>query len=296
MPELAPALASLVALADHGGRMTEAARVTGVPQSSMSRRIHALARELGVPLVVPDGRGLRLTPDAERIANDLRPLLRGAEGVLVDAVAQSDPDSGTLRFGFPLTMGAGKVPGLLADFVRKYPRVRLQLRQAHGRALVEDLHRGVLDLAITIPPPDDLPHTVLARQPILAALASGHPLAARPWIDLADLEGERFIANPSSYDLRRRTEEWCATAGFEPSIAIEVTEFGTARDFVSRDLGVALLPLPARRFPGVVDVPLRGDGYARTVALATTMPSLSPIARRFRDFVVERGISGLSVE
>ncbi|WP_267130403.1 LysR substrate-binding domain-containing protein [Gordonia crocea] len=104
------------------------------------------------------------------------------------------------------------------------------------------------------------------------------------------------MANPSSYDLRRRTEEWCATAGFEPSIAIEVTEFGTARDFVSRDLGVALLPLPARRFPGVVDVPLRGDGYARTVALATTMPSLSPIARRFRDFVVERGISGLSVE
>ena len=291
MVEFTPVLASLIALADSDGRMTEAAAAIEVPQSSMSRRIRALEDTLGVALVIPDGRGLRLTARAVQLADQLRPLLRAADEVIGDLIGESDPNQGTLRFGFPLTLGSGTVPALLADFVRKYPRVRLNLRQAHGQALVDDLRRGILDLAITIPAPDDLPHTVLAEQQVLAVVSSRHPLAEKVSIDLGDLEGERFIANPGSYDLRQRTEEWCAAAGFVSISAIEVTEFDTVRDFVSRDLGVALRPRSSRRFRGVVEVPLAGDRFMRTAVLARTAQRLSPIAHRFNEFVVERGFA-----
>ena len=65
---LAPLLRSLVELAAHDGHMTRAAAALGVPQSSMSRRVHALEQELRVPLLIHDGRIVRLTPAARRLA------------------------------------------------------------------------------------------------------------------------------------------------------------------------------------------------------------------------------------
>ncbi|MFT4087982.1 MAG: LysR family transcriptional regulator [Gordonia sp. (in: high G+C Gram-positive bacteria)] len=284
MDQTAPHLAALVALSDHGGRMTEAATSLGVPQSSMSRRIHALEEMLDVPLLVRDGRVVRLTPAAVRLAE----LSRGPLGDLDEAVAEvtgaADPEAGIVRFGFPLTMGGGAVPEMLAAFARRHPRVRLRLRQAHGRALIDDLTAGALDVAITIPAPESLTHVVVGEQRIYAALSDRHPLATRLAIELGELDGEPFIANPASFHLRRATEKWCRAAGFDPDVTVEVSEFDAIRDFVGRDMGVALLPRAARPVPGLVEVALRGDDLVRSIALVTAGEKLTPVARRLHEF------------
>ncbi|CPZ75429.1 Putative transcriptional regulator%2C LysR family [Mycobacteroides abscessus] len=64
----APQLRALVELAAHDGHITQAARALGIPQSSMSRRIHALQAALGVPLLIHDGRTVRLPPEALLLA------------------------------------------------------------------------------------------------------------------------------------------------------------------------------------------------------------------------------------
>lgn len=287
---LAPQLRALTELAAHNGHMTQAAAALRIPQSSMSRRIHSLEVTLRTPLLIRDGRTVRLTPAAKALAEKARSPLRELDAALANLVGDADPDTGTVRFGFPLTMGSGAVPDLLAEFRREHPGIHLQLKQAHGAALVEDLRTGMLDLAVTIPPPTDLHHTVLAIQEICLVVSDLHPLARAASVRLAELHTESFVANPCSYNLRQLTEEWCQQAGYLPNVAVEITEFATIRELISRDLGVALLPRSERPLPGTVEIPLHGGPYNRYVALASAMTHQTTVAKRLTAFVLNHGL------
>lgn len=280
-----PALRELVELADQDGHLTEAAAALGIPQSTMSRRIHGLEDRLGVPLIVPDGRGIGLTEAARELATAVRMPLQEIGAAMADVAEAADPDHGTIRFGFPLTMGAGEVPDLLAAFTRENPGIRLDLRQAHGAELVDDLMRGVLDLAIIIPPPPEVPHEILAKQRIVAAVPVDHRLAGRASISVEQLADEAFISTPDSYNLRALTDRWCRDAGFAPRVMTEVTEFSTIREFVGRGMGVALLPRAVRPVDGVVEVDLRGSDWVRDIALCAAVRRPSRVVARLRDFV-----------
>ncbi|GAC66622.1 LysR family transcriptional regulator [Gordonia soli] len=290
LTELAPQLRALVELAATDGHITGSAAALGVPQSSMSRRIHALEAALAVPLVVRDGRTVRLTPRAIDLAEQIRGPLREVEAALAQAAVGVDPEHGTVRFGFPLTLGVGVLPALLAEFRHRHPGIRLELRQAHGAALVDDLRRGTLDLAVTIPPPTDLPYEFLTTQEVCVAMPDDHRLAGQGTVRLEELVDEEFIANPPSYHLRQITERWCRDAGFVPSVGIEVTEFATIRDFVRRGLGVALLPPVGRRFRGIVEKSLSGGDHTRAIALTSATTTLGPATELLSEFIRDRGL------
>ncbi|WP_231446256.1 LysR family transcriptional regulator [Brevibacterium zhoupengii] len=283
-----PQLTALLELVDQDGHMTDAAAVLGIPQSTMSRRIHGLEDHLGVPLIVPDGRAISLTAAARELADSIRGPLHEIGTAITDLAEAADPDHGTIRFGFPLTMGAGRIPDLLAAFSSRHPGIRLDLRQAHGAELVRDLQKGALDLAIIIPTPVELPHEVLASQEIVAAVPADHRLAGRRRVTVAQLAVEEFIANPETYNLRSLTDEWCAQAGFVPRVKTEVTEFSTIREFVSRGMGVALIPRDVRFMEGIAEVELRGGDYVREVSLCSAVRQPSRVVGRLRDFIHER--------
>lgn len=286
MTSLAPQLSALVALASCDGHMTSAAAELGIPQSTMSRRIHGLQSALKVPLVIADGRNVRLTPAAERLAMQIREPLAALNQALVELSDDVDPDRGTVRFGFPLTMGAGRMPDLLAQFRRAHPGIHVVLKQAHGNELTNELRSGALDLAVVIPAPDDVEHCLMGYQDICVTLPHSHALAHRDNIGLEALAEEPFIANPTSYHLRRVTEEWCRTAGFEPEISIEVTEFATIRELVARGLGIALLPHDERAPSGLVEVALAGNMHRRSVALARATSIQSAPTERLSEYLL----------
>ena len=284
---LAPQLRALVELAAHDGHMTQAAAALDIPQSSMSRRISALQTTLRVPLLIHDGRTVRLTPEAQRLAAQVRQPLDELDRLLGELTGSADPDHGTVRFGFPLTMGSGQIPDLLADFRNRHPGIRVLLKQAHGTELGADLLTGHLDLAVVIPAPERLRHIVIGTQHIQVTLPARPRLAGATRIELQDLAGETFIANPPSYNLRQLTEIWCGEAGYTPEIGIEVTEFSTIRELVSRGMGVALLPHDDRIPPGIIEIPLRGTRYRRPIALAWGATTQAGPTRRLNDYLLE---------
>lgn len=267
--------------------MTQASAALDIPQSSMSRRIHALQTALRVPLLIRDGRTVRLTPDAQRLAARARGPLDELDRALTQVAEGADPDHGTVRFGFPLTMGSGQLPDLLAEFRLQHPGIRVLLKQAHGTELGDDLLNGHLDLAVVIPTPDRLHHTTIGTQQVHVEVPTSHRLAAAPRLRLTELAGETFIANPPTYNLRQLTESWCAEAGFTPDIAIEVTEFGTIRELIDRGLGIALLPHDDRTPPGITEIPLTGGNYYRPIALAWGTTTQAAPTRRLNDYLLQ---------
>ncbi|MFE3545330.1 LysR family transcriptional regulator [Nocardia sp. NPDC059177] len=290
--DLVPLLAAFDAAAEDG-HFTRAAERLGVPQSSLSRRIRTLEQTLGVALFQQLGRGVALTPQGR----DLHERTRGVVRALDDAVrrvrADADPDSGLVRFGFPLTLGPVSIPSLLAQFHTRAPRIRLRLVQAHGEELAEQVRDGRLDLAVMIPPPVDLGSVDLGRQRIDLHVARTHPLAGRARVALAELADAAFIANPPSYHLRALLDTWCAAAGFTPRVLFEITEFETVRALVALGLGVALLPAAELPHPDLAIVRIDGD-RDREIGLVSGDHRPTLAVARLREFLIDRraAISG----
>ncbi|TCN58093.1 DNA-binding transcriptional LysR family regulator [Rhodococcus sp. SMB37] len=283
--EIVPLLAAFDTAATEG-HITHAAAVLGVPQSSLSRRLKSLEQILGVALFQPVGRGVALTA----AGRELHERTRGVVRVLDDAVnvvrSNADPDSGSVRFGFPLTLGPVSIPSLLAEFHDTAPRIRFGLVQAHGEALCAMVREGRLDLAVVIPPPDDLAVVLLGKQRILLYVAPSHRLADRGEVALTDLAAEHFIANPPVFHLRRLLDSWCKEAGFVPNVAFEIGEFETARALVAQGLGVALLPASVSR-DDLVGIPLTGN-RDRDIGLVSGHHRPTPAVARLHEHIVRR--------
>ncbi|WP_194824888.1 LysR family transcriptional regulator [Nocardia sp. XZ_19_231] len=289
---LAPLLSAFDAAAEEG-HFTRAAQRLGVPQSSLSRRIKTMEHLLGVALFQPVGRGVTLTPQGRDLYERTRGLVRALDDAVHRVRADADPDSGLVRFGFPLTLGPVSIPSLLAQFHTRAPRIRLHLVQAHGEALAEQVRDGRLDLAVMIPPPSDLPTVDLGRQRIDLHVSRAHPLARRTRIDLAELAEEAFIANPPSYQLRTLLDTWCAAAGFTPRVVFEITEFETLRALVALGQGVALLPAAEVANPDLAVIPIDGE-RDREVGLVSGDHDSTLAVARLREFLIARraAISG----
>ncbi|KRV46919.1 LysR family transcriptional regulator [Wenjunlia vitaminophila] len=289
---LAPQLAQFVAVA-RTEHVSRAAALLGMPQPTLSRSIARLEAELGVALLARHGRAVSLTrAGRELLASAERALAeveRGAEALRADA----DPATGLVSFGFLHTLGPETVPGLLHDFRAANPRIRFQLVQDHGAAMVARLLAGGLDLCLISPLPQD-PRVAVRRldeQRLNLVVPAGHRLAGRRRVRLAEVAKDPFVVLETGYGLRRITDELCANAGFAPRIAFEGEETETLRGLVAVGLGVALLPPPVLPRPNVVELAVTAPRAVRQIGLAWRegQPDTPPVATFKRFLLARRG-------
>src|SRR6478735_3354282 len=78
------------------GSMREVADTHGLTTSTVSQQIAALAREVGTPLVEPEGRRVRLTPAGLRLADHAVTILAAIEAARVDLDPTAEP-AGVVR-------------------------------------------------------------------------------------------------------------------------------------------------------------------------------------------------------
>lgn len=258
------------------GSVTAAARALGYTQSAVSRQIGVLEAQTGARLFDRRPRGVTLTEAG-------RCLLPHAEAVLDRLVtARTELASllglsgGRIRIGAFPTAVAALVPRAIAAFRAAYPEVSVGLVEGLTPALVARLQAGDADVAVVSAPPDqpldgaELHH--LLDEQLLVAVPSGHRLARRRRVRLADLAGEAFIAGSATAEttLLRAT----LPSGFRPRIDIVAAEWTGKLGCVAAGLGVALVPeLAVRARPAdIVLLRLHPDDAAPRRVFAATAP------------------------
>jgi DNA-binding transcriptional LysR family regulator len=110
------------------GSFTAAARLLGMPKTTVSRRVAALEREVGVRLLQRTTRSLTVT-DAGRLyyeqsSHALRTI---EEANLRLAEARVEP-SGTIRISAPVGFGGHFLTTAVCDFLASYPKTRVELQ------------------------------------------------------------------------------------------------------------------------------------------------------------------------
>ncbi|HUN37747.1 MAG TPA: LysR family transcriptional regulator [Trebonia sp.] len=280
---------TVVAREEH---LTRAAEILGVPQPTLSRSIARLEAELGVPLFTRPGRSVQLTRHGHVLLEAAQRSLAALAAGVHRVAGEADPAHGRVALGFLHTLGGDAVPRLLRDFRARYPAVRFGLVQDGGHALLARLREGEIDVCLTAPLPrggDGITSLALDEQRIDLFVPTGHRLAGRPGIRLAEVADEDFIVMEQAFGLRAITDELCHAAGFAPRIAFEGEEADTARGLVGAGLGVSLLPATAASLadPAVVAVRITAPKAARTIGVAWMADRpLIPPAAAFRDFAL----------
>jgi LysR family transcriptional regulator, low CO2-responsive transcriptional regulator len=181
-------LQAFVAVADSGS-VRAAARRLVVTESAVSAAIAALAREVGVPLLERDGRGLRLTGSGRTYAGYARTILGLHDEALAAARGGTDPEHGRVRVAAVTTAADHVLPALLAGFVAHHPGVDLRLDVGTSERVWDLLATRQADLAIAGRPPPGLRgvavHAVRANTLVAVAApaaAAGFDPARTRWL------------------------------------------------------------------------------------------------------------------
>ncbi len=127
------------------GSFTDAARALGAPKSTISRRVAALEERLGARLIERTTRKFRPTEAGTLLYERARRIALALDEAEAAVAELHDRPKGTLRLTAPVDFGSAWLPAMLADFVRQYPEVRVDVELSNRYV---DLLAEGFDLAI----------------------------------------------------------------------------------------------------------------------------------------------------
>lgn len=280
-------LAVLLELSRYGS-MRAVADVTMTSTSTVSQQITTLAREVGVPLVERDGRGIRLTPAGRRLADHAVTILAAVEAARADLDLGAEA-AGTIRAGGFATAVRGRLVPIAGELARTHPRVRVVIHELEPDEAREAVLADRIDLALVYDY-DLAPATVdrviavqpLGRTPLGLAVPSGAaPAAELPSPALfARFASSAWIGNSRNPAEEALLRVIASMAGFEPRIDHLADSLDLVEEIILAGLGVGLLPLDRSGRDGITVIPLKQPAavnrtYAWTRQGRATWPPLA---------------------
>ncbi len=258
------------------GTLAAAADALHLTPSAVSQQLAALEREIGLPVIERNGRGVRLTGAAEVLVGHANLVLAQLEAAAADVAAYSEGIVGTVRLaGFATALGELVAPAAVA-LRETHPRLTLTVEEVEAPGCFLALARGDVDIALSMasrqaPEDSRFRRRALMADTLDAVLPAGHRLAGRRQIPLAELAGEDFVGPPDGTSCHDVTVTGCAAAGFAPAFRHRTLDFHTAMALAAAGLGVSLIPRLGQTAvpPGAIVRPLADPAPARHVFAAT---------------------------
>lgn len=251
------------------GTVTAAAEALHLTPSAVSHHMRELARELKIPLLEPQGRGIRLTPAGHLLIEHADALLARWEHAQADLESHRAGMTGPLRIAGFTTAISGLIAPAAGRLRHSHPDLLVQVRECDTAESMSLLMAGKVDLAVVEPieggpAPDDarLEQSPLLEEPHIMLVPADHPLARKVSVRLEDAATEDWIvADPGTCDHAQRVRMLCAAAGFSPRIVHAATQWPAIWSLVGNGLGVSLIPRLAEGPAGqaVVRVPLSSE-------------------------------------
>jgi len=226
------ALADFNLVARHGG-FGRAARASGRPKATLSRRVAELEGSLGVRLLERGARVLKLTQEGQALYERTGALLTEIDEAAAEVASGGAAPRGRLRVSAPLLFSQTAMGKLAASFALAYPEVRLEVT-IEDRAV--DMVEEGYDLAIRVNPAPDanLVGRILLRDRLAVVAPPG---LARPQDGTPVPAVVRGAASGASWPLK----EAGAQLAIDP--VLRLSSLIMVRDAVLAEVGVACLPV-----------------------------------------------------
>ncbi len=279
--------------------ITATAEALHLTPSAISQQIAALSREIGAPLLVRQGRGVRLTQQAILLLNHAALLNAQLERARADLLSYAVGEIGQVVVGAFATAITGLVAPVVARLSRDRPGVHLTVREVEAPDCFTSLDSGELDVVVTVdyrlgPLHNDPRYhrCHLLHDVFVVALPASHHLVSQESIDLADLSDEVWVLGAMGGACHEVSLAACTAAGFAPNVRHQTNDWNAVLALVAAGAGVALIPslaLAPHGYEGIALRPTSGPQlpmrhiYAAVRAGAEKSPVLTPVLDLLRE-------------
>lgn len=243
------------------GSFSAAADAHYISQSSLSKMIIALEKELATPLFDRTRRKVSLTEaghaflrHARKVDAEYKAMQFEMEGYRTEA--------DTFSIGAIPIMSQYGISAWISQFRDKYPYIRFDLKEIDGLNIIPGLIEHRFDLAFTR-------RTFLDRERFSAidicadklqlVVSRKNRYASRSSISLKELVNDNFILFDKATDLYQLIMDACGKAGFEPTIFYSSHRKVSVFGLVDTNIGLALMPARIYEYhrpPDIVAIPL----------------------------------------
>lgn len=240
----------LEAVGRHGS-VTEAAKELHYSQPSVSHHLGRLEAATGAKLIQRVGRGIRLTPEGEMLAQRATEIMGRVDAAAVELAAHVGLRTGRVRLaGFQTILGT-LVPKAAAELARMRPGIELNLVDVHPVDGLKMLRAGHVDIALIFRHAD----TPLEEDGFRLVHLLDDPLyliSDRPAPRLEEHRDSAWVGGCER--CRAALTTVCERAGFSPRIAYSSDDMVVIQALVAAGMGVATIPglaLEAHRTQGI---------------------------------------------
>jgi DNA-binding transcriptional LysR family regulator len=254
---------------------TRAAERVHISQSGVSAQIRQLENDLGARLFDRSGRTARLTPAGVATLEHARSAIASVEAARQAVDEVNGLIRGKLVVGMVTACTVTTLFDALSTFHRSHPGVDITLVEDTSDRLMERLRANTLDLALvgtSVTPPSDLESYEIAREPLVAAVPSGHPLIEQGRATLDALERYSLISLPTGAGVRAAFDDACAARGVRLRISLQASAPAAVADLAIRGLGVAILSssMAAQQAPWLTALPIEHVDTETVLSLVWT--------------------------
>lgn len=201
------------------GNMLKAAETLNISQSGLSRSVGALENLLGLPLFERSAKGVELTAFGRQFYPHARLMLNEYNRSMDELKTYQTLKGGSLRIGINNSFAYVLIPEVVAELVRRWPGIHIDIASDNYAALVNDLLHGDIDIAFSLYTEgsrnDQLEYETLFEIRTRVFARADHPLR-----DKAHIGPEELAAH-----------DWCLINGASAQTAFEAF-------FASNDLTV----------------------------------------------------------
>jgi DNA-binding transcriptional LysR family regulator len=236
-------------VAKHGGIMPAVRNIPyGIQQPAVSAQVAQLEDFLGVTLF--QRRPFALTPAGEKLFQFIEPFFANLDKI---ADELQGGQLRQLRIGASTVVLRDHVPMLLKGVQKKFPGVRVSLREGYAARLGELLARDEVDVVITLvdeKPPPGFQSEVLLELPMVLLVEENSAIRSAEELWARDKISEPLICLPAHETLTKNFLARLAALGVEWFPAIEASSVDLVETYVASGLGLGIsVAVPDKKLP-----------------------------------------------
>ena len=272
------------------GGFTSASKELHITQPAVYMQVQQLQKNIGAKLFNINGKTITATFIGKKIYETAVRAINVVENSKLEIDQSLNPDSGHLQIAVATTANSF-VSRLLSRFKKEYPKMTFYIDVTNRQALLDNLKNNNADLVIMGEPPKNIPliSSAFMKNPLIAIAHPDNELLTKKKISIKDLNKETLLTREIGSGTRITIERFTGL-DFNSDIQInsneaivEAVQAGLGIGFVSKHSVSLQLKNNIIKQLNVVPFPIIRQWHIVHHAEA----ELSPIARRFKQFVIE---------
>ena len=225
---------------------TVAADKCFVTQPTLSMQIQKIEEELSIQIFDRSKKPIQVTDIGQKIINQAKNIVNEADRIQDIVEQQKGFIGGEFRLGIIPTIMPTLLPMFLANFVHKYPKVKLIIEELNTDEIIIRLNNGKLDAAIAATPLNEekIKEIVLYFEPFVAYIPENHQNYSKKELEVADLNVDEILLLQDGHCFRDSILNICKIDSFSDknTFKIESGSFETLIKLADEGLGITLLP------------------------------------------------------